>query len=168
MSPSPHIPLPPKLSPPDSHTPAGFFPLDKAETAETDETDADICRDINLLSTLLKGYRSGKSTVLDPKQAGLSGSELWSHLSYVLVPGTSNDLYGNKVVAVVGRIEPGSIAATVVARNTSYSDTKHDNLNPIEVDDVAMHQANVVDDMLNNPTTLPSVISLVVPGPLMC
>ncbi|KAI0793623.1 hypothetical protein C8Q74DRAFT_1365223 [Fomes fomentarius] len=80
-------------------------------------------------------------------------------MSYVLGTGTPQDLYGNKVVAVVGRIEPGSIAATVVARNTSYGDTKDENLNPVEVDDVAMHEVSVVEDMLGNPTTLPDDVS---------
>ncbi|KAI0793597.1 hypothetical protein C8Q74DRAFT_1445230 [Fomes fomentarius] len=144
---------PPKSQSLDPPTMDEFFPLNKAETAET---DADICRDITLLSALLNGYRSGKSTVLDAKH---SDSKLWSHISYVLVPDTSQDLYGDNVVAVVRRIEPEFIAATVIAGNTSYSDTKHENLNPIEVDDVAMHQANVVDDMLNNPTTLPDDVS---------
>ncbi|KAI0750398.1 hypothetical protein C8Q74DRAFT_1222571 [Fomes fomentarius] len=135
---------------PDPPTLDEFFSLDTAETAET---DADICRDITLLSALLKDHRSGKSTVLDAKQAGHSDSELWSHISYVLVPGTSQDLYGNKVrlIAVVGRIEPGFIAATVVAPNSSSSAIKREN--PIQV--VAMRQFKVVVDMLNNPTTLP-------------
>ncbi|KAI0793632.1 hypothetical protein C8Q74DRAFT_1215184 [Fomes fomentarius] len=156
MSSTPRISSPPKSQSPDSPTLDEFFPLNNAETAET---DADICRDITLLSALLKGYRSGKSTVLDAKQAGPSDSKLWSHISYVLGPGTPQDLYGDKVVAVVGWIEPGFIAATVISRDTSYDDAKDENLNPIEVNDVAMHQANVVDDMLNNPTTLPDDVS---------
>ncbi len=146
---------------PDSPTLDEFFSLKNA----TAETDADIYRDITLLSALLKGYRSGNSTVLDSKR---SDSKFWSHISYILVPDTSQDLYGDNVVAVVPRIEPGFITATVIAGNTSYSDTKHEKLNPIEVDDVAMHPVSVVEDMLNNPTTLPSVISLVVLGPLLC
>ncbi len=153
---------PPKSQSPDSPTLDEFFPLNNAIA----ETDADICRDITVLSALLKGYRSGKSTVLDAK-ASRSDSKLWSYISYILVPDTSQDLYGDNVVAVVHRIEPEFIAATVIAGNTSYSDTKHDNLNPIEVNDVATHQVSVVEDMLDNPTTLPSVISLVVPGTLI-
>ena len=128
-----------------------FFPL----SSNTDETDADICRDITLLSTLLRNYRPGKSTVLQAKQAGGSaGSEtdLWSHVSYALASGSSTDIHGSKVV--VGRIEPGSIAATVIARNTSRPAGHSPREAPIEVDEVVLLRDRVVKQMLKSPTTL--------------
>ncbi len=122
-----------------------FFPLHDAA-----ETDADICRDIALLSALLNDYH-GKSTVKQGRSS--SYSDLWSHLAYTLVPGSSDDPTGNKVVAVVGRIEPGSIIATV-ARNTSPKFTPMRRQNPVEVDRVAVHPHDNVKEMLQNPLTL--------------
>ncbi len=67
-------------------------------------------------SALLKNYVK----VLDAKQAGRSGSDsdLWSHIWYS-TPRDGNEVVA--VVAVVGQVEPGSIAATVVA---GHSDNK--------------------------------------------
>ncbi len=101
-------------------------------------TDAHVRRDIAFLSTLSKDYRRGRSTVLDAKQASGSRSDLWSHVSYILVPGGSLDEYGNNAVAVVDRIEPGSLSATVVARNTSPEHSGEKRENPIEIDEVAL------------------------------
>ncbi len=122
-----------------------FFPLHDAV-----ETDTDIRRDVALLSALLKDYRPGKSTGKQGRSS--SHSDLWSHLAYTLVPGSSDDPTGNEVVAVVGRIEPGSILATV-ARNTSPKFTPVRRENPVEVDRVAVHPHDNVRKMLQNPLT---------------
>ncbi|RDX42918.1 hypothetical protein OH76DRAFT_1255448 [Lentinus brumalis] len=147
------LPRTPRLSPADASDELppsinDLFPLE----ANTVETDTDICRDITLLSALLEGYRSGYSTVLDSKRAGNSSADLWSHVSYALVPGSVDDPYGNKVVAVVGRIEPGSIAATVISRNTSTYNARP---RPVEVDAVGLLDYSAVTAMLNNVAALP-------------
>ncbi|TFK87399.1 hypothetical protein K466DRAFT_599505 [Polyporus arcularius HHB13444] len=111
------------------------------------ETETDIYRDITLLSVLLEDYRHGKSTLLDAKQTGGSSSELWSHVSYVLAPGNNSDTHGSNVVAVVGRIEPGTIVATVVAPNTSSEKARP---KPVEVDQVDFLGIDEVADMFNN------------------
>ncbi len=148
-----------KMSSPPSQTPSphelefrnlpptfrDFFPLHDAA-----ETDADIRRDIALLSALLNDYR-GKSTVKQGRSS--SHSDLWSHLAYTLAPGSSDDPTGNEVVAVVGRLEPGSIIATV-ARNTSPKSTPVRRQNPVEVDRVAVHPKENVMEMLVNPLAL--------------
>ncbi len=150
-SPPPRGPSPHQLEipDPDPSTFNKFFPVEgvenETEGAET-ETDADIRRDISLLSTLLKGHRPGKSTVKESRSS--LHSDLWSHIAYALVPGSSADETGNKVVAVVGRMEPGFIAATVVARNPSPLFTNDRRSNPIEIDGVAVRRRDVVREML--------------------
>ncbi|TFK82797.1 hypothetical protein K466DRAFT_603381 [Polyporus arcularius HHB13444] len=124
-----------------------LFPL-PPNTVDT-ETDADVRRDIAFLSALLKDYHSGKSTVLDAKRPGSSRSDLWSYLSYILVPGGFRDEYGDNVVPVVGKIEPGSLAVTVVAQSTSP--TTHSGNKPansLEVDEVALLEDGEVTGML--------------------
>ncbi len=133
----------------------GLFPL----PPDTPETDAHVRRDIAFLSALLKDYRSGTSTVLDAKQASGSRSDLWSHVSYFLVSGGSLDEYDNNVVAVVGRIEPGSLSATVVAQNTSPEHSGKKRKNRIQVDKVVSLKDGEIKSMLNdteaNVGTLP-------------
>lgn len=106
-----------------------LFPLEP----NAGETEADICRDITLLSALLEDYRYGKSTLSDAKQTGGSSSDIWSHVSYVLALGSSSETHGSNVVAVVGLVEPGSIIATVVAPNISRECARP---KPVEVDQV--------------------------------
>ena len=133
-----------------------FFPLQ----LDTDEPDADICRDITLLSALSEDCRPGKSTVLEAKQTQAGGSdstsELWSHISFALTPGSSNDTHGNEVVAVVGRVEPESIVATVVSPSTCQG--SNNGQVSIEVDGVALLEQKAVghmfQEMVDNPATL--------------
>ncbi|RDX43901.1 hypothetical protein OH76DRAFT_1173580 [Lentinus brumalis] len=141
------VPSPPPQSSDEPPSMCGLFPL-PPNTVDT-ETDADVRRDIAFLSALLKDYHSGKSTVLDAKRPGSSRSDLWSHVSYILVPGGSRDEYGDDLVAVVGRIEPGSLAVTVVAQSTSP--TTHSGNKPansLEVDEVALLEDGEVTGML--------------------
>ncbi len=138
----------------------GFFPLQ----SNTAETDADIRRDITLLSALLKDHRPGQSTVKQGRSSW--DSDLWSYIAYTLVPGSSSDANGDNVVAVVGRMEPGSIIATVVARNTSPIFTNDRRNNPSEIDAVVVHprDVRVVRDKLENPLTLSYVVSILAPA----
>ena len=133
-----------------------FFPLQ----LDTDEPDADICRDITLLSALSEDCRPGRSTVLEAKQTQAGGSDstsdLWSHISFALTPGSSNGTHDNEVVAVVGRVEPESIVATVVSPSTSQG--SNNGQVSIEVDGVALLEQKAVghmfQEMVDNPATL--------------
>ena len=73
------------------------------------------------------------------------------YITYALVPGSPTDRYGNNVVAVVGQIEPGSIATTVVARNMSNARSNDRCENPIVVDAVPLHEDDVVQSLSNEP-----------------
>ena len=105
-------------------------------TDDTDQTNADIGRDIVLLTAILNNVRHGKSTVSDTRRN--SDLDLWSCLSFVLTTGSSEDPHGNKVVAVTGRIEPDSVAITAVSRNTSVQCSINAPKTPVEVDAVTL------------------------------
>ena len=106
-------------------------------TDDTDQTNADIGRDIVLLTALLKDVQHRKSTIESDTRRN-SDLDLWSCLSFVLTTGSSEDPHGNEVVVVTGRIDPDSVAATVVSRNTSVQRHINAPKTPVQVDAVTL------------------------------
>ena len=90
-----------------------------------------------------------------PRPDRLPRLPLLSSLHLLLAPGSPADTHGSEVVAVVGQIEPGSIAATVAAWNTSSASYNREE--PIKVNGVVLLEDGVVADMLvaSDKTTLP-------------